>query len=66
MACKNRFVHHAYCELGLSPRAIAEQCGWRLAGTIKLLETYGHQDIGALAEIDKAFATVVAPLRLVE
>jgi integrase len=66
VACKHRFVHHAYCELGLSPRAIAEQCGWRLAGTIKLLETYGHHDIGALAEIDKAFTDVVAPLRLVE
>lgn len=66
LACKHRFVHHAYCELGLSPRAVAEQCGWRLAGTIKLLERYGHHDIGALEEIDEAFTNVVAPLRLVE
>jgi integrase len=66
LACKHRFVHHAYCELELSPRAIAEQCGWRLAGTIKLLEVYGHHDIGALAEIDKAFSRKVAPLRAVE
>lgn len=47
-------------------RAVAEQCGWRLAGTIKLLERYGHHDIGALEEIDEAFTNVVAPLRLVE
>jgi hypothetical protein len=44
---------------------IAEQMGWTLAGTLKLLQVYGHGDIGALEEIDKAFGTNVTRLRAV-
>ena len=39
--------------------------GWRLAGVLKLLETYGHGDVGALEEIDRAFESTVSPLRAV-
>jgi integrase len=49
----------------LPPRVIAEQMGWTLAGTLKLLQVYGHGDIGALEEIDKAFGTNVTRLRAV-
>lgn len=41
--------------LGLEPRLIAEQMGWKLKGTLELLEVYGHGNIGALDEIDVAF-----------
>jgi hypothetical protein len=47
----------------LPPRVIAEQMGWSLAGTLKLLAVYGHGDVGALEEIDRAFGTNVTPLR---
>ena len=42
---------------------IAEQMGWTLAGVLKLLTVYGHGDVGALDEIDRAFAANVRPLR---
>jgi hypothetical protein len=44
---------------------IAEQMGWTLAGTLKLLAVYGHGDIGALEEIDRAFRGNVRALRAV-
>ena len=65
MATKHRCVHYMHAELGLPPRVIAEQMGWRLAGVLKLLETYGHGDVGALEEIDRAFESTVSPLRAV-
>jgi hypothetical protein len=42
---------------------IVEQMGWTLAGVLKLLAVYGHGDIGALEEIDRAFQSNVTPLR---
>jgi hypothetical protein len=39
--------------------------GWQLAGVLKLLETYGHGDVGASEEIDRAFQSTVTPLRAV-
>ena len=65
MATKYRRVHYMYAERRLPPRVIAEQMGWRLAGMLKLLETYGHGDVGALEEIDRAFELTVTPLRAV-
>ena len=66
MATKHYSVHYLHAELGLPPRVIAEQMGWTLAGVIKLLAVYGHGDIGALEELDRAFAANVVPLRAVE
>jgi Terminase large subunit, ATPase domain len=66
LATKHFAVHYLYAELGLAPRVIAEQMGWSLAGVLKLLAVYGHGDVGALEEIDAAFARNVTPLRAVE
>lgn len=63
LATKHFAVHYMYVKLGLSDRAIAKQMGWSVAATQKLLAVYGHGDIGALEEIDAAFAAKVTPLR---
>jgi hypothetical protein len=52
-----------HATLGLPPRVIAEQMGWTLAGVLKLLAVYGHGDVGAVEEIDKALKPNVRPLR---
>jgi hypothetical protein len=65
LATKHFAVHDVHAELGLPPRVIAEQMSWTLAGVIKLLAVYGHGDIGALEEVDKAFQNNVTPLRAV-
>jgi integrase len=56
LATKHYCVHYMWAKLDLPPRVIAQQMGWSLAAVLKLLETYGHGDIGALEEIDEAFA----------
>jgi hypothetical protein len=66
LATKHWCVHYMYATLGLSPRVIAEQMGWTLAGVLKLLAVYGHGDVGALEEIDKAFRANVTSLRPVD
>jgi hypothetical protein len=53
-------------ELGLAPRVIAEQMGWTLRGVLQLLTVYGHGDVGALEEIDRAFGANVTELRAVD
>ena len=58
-------VHYLYATLNLPPRVIAEQMGWSLGAVLDLLAVYGHGDVGALDEIDRAFATNVRPLRLI-
>jgi hypothetical protein len=63
LATKHFAVHYLHATLGLPPRVIAEQMGWSLAGTLKLLAVYGHGDVGALEEIDRAFGKNVTPLR---
>jgi integrase len=65
LATKHYAVHYLYATLGLPPRVIAEQMGWTLAGVLKLLAVYGHGDVGALDEIDRAFAANVRPLRVI-
>ena len=65
LATKHWAVHHLHVERGLPPRVIAEQMGWELAGTFKLLRVYGHGDVGALEEIDRAFGSNVTRLRAV-
>jgi integrase len=65
LATKHYCVHYLHAELGLEPRVIAEQMGWTLAGVLKLLAVYGHGDIGALEEIDRAYGRNVARLRAV-
>jgi hypothetical protein len=66
LATKHWAAHHLHVERGLPPRVIAEQVGWELAGTLKVLKVYGHGDVGALEEIDRAFGSNATPLRGVE
>jgi integrase len=63
LATKHYAVHYMYATLGLEPRVIAQQMGWTLAGVSKLLEVYGHGDVGALEEIDRAYGSNVVQLR---
>jgi integrase len=65
LATKHFAVHYMYAALGLPPRVIAEQMGWTAASVLKLLAVYGHGDVGALEEIDRAFQAKVTPLRVV-
>lgn len=54
--------HYLYVILGLPDRVVAEQLGHRDGGKL-VRELYGHGDVGALEEIDRAFASNVIPLR---
>lgn len=38
--------------------------GWALPTTLKMLAVYGHGDVGALEEVDRAFGANVTPLRV--
>lgn len=66
-ATKHYGVHYLWTKVGLSRRAIAAQAGWSLGTVDKMLAIYGHGDVGALEEVDAAFAGAeVVPLRKVE
>jgi hypothetical protein len=66
-ATKHYGVHYLWATIGLSRRAIAAQAGWSLGTVDRMLGIYGHGDIGALEEVDQAFAGAqVVPLRKVE
>lgn len=49
-------VHRLYL-LGLSPRAIAAQAGWRESAVEALLGVYGHRELVALAGMDALYAS---------
>lgn len=56
-------AHHLYVRMNLPARVVAAQLGH---DGPKLVETlYGHGEVGALEEIDAAFADNVVPLRQV-
>lgn len=67
-ATKHYGVWYFWTQLQMSERAIAAQAGWKLRTVHKMLETYGHAEIGALAEVDAAFANhpPVTGLRVIE
>jgi integrase len=54
-ATKHYGVHYMWTQMGLSPRAVAAQAGWKLETANKMLAAYGHGEFGALEEIDQAF-----------
>jgi integrase len=66
LATKHWCVHYLYAELRLEPRVIAQQMGWALGSVLKMLEVYGHGDLGALEAIDRAFDGNVVQLRRVQ
>jgi integrase len=45
-ATKHFCVHNLYVHEHLSPNAIANQMGWEIEGTLKLLKVYGHGNTG--------------------
>jgi transcriptional regulator with XRE-family HTH domain len=57
---KHYGVHYMWSDpdLRMSPRAIAALAGWKVSTVIEMLGTYGHGDVGALEEVDAAFARV--------
>jgi integrase len=68
LATKHYGVHYMWTKLEMSRRAIAAQAGWDVSTVDKMLAVYGHGEIGALDEVDSAFAAAdnVTPLRVVE
>ena len=66
-ATKHYGVHYMWTKLGMTRRAIAAQAGWSVGTVDKMLAVYGHADVGALEEVDTAFAQSqnVVPLRSV-
>ena len=62
LATKHYGVHYLWTELGLSPRAIAAQAGWSIRTVDKMLAVYGHGEIGALEEVERAFGENVVEL----
>lgn len=56
LATKHYGVHYMWTKLGMSDRAIAAQAGWKVSTVQKMLAVYGHGDVGALEEVDAAFA----------
>lgn len=66
-ATKHYGCWYMWTKLGMSGRAIAAQAGWSLRTVDKMLSIYGHGDVGALEEVDAAFAEAKAPgLRVLE
>jgi hypothetical protein len=52
--------HHLYVTMGLPSRVVGTQLG----DTPRMIEDlYGHGDVGALDEIDRAIGDDVVPLR---
>lgn len=64
-ATKHYGVWFLWTQMGLSDRAIAAQAGWKTSSVTKMLEVYGHAEVGALEEIDRAFEDNVVRLRAV-
>jgi integrase len=69
-ATKHFGCWYMWTQLGMSERAIAALAGWKLDNIreiLKLLGVYGHGEVGALNEVDKAFEGHERPgLRVVE
>lgn len=62
-ATKHYGVHYLWTQLGLSRRAIAAQAGWSVTTVDKMLAIYGHAEVGALEEVDRAFERNVIEFR---
>lgn len=67
-ATKHYGVWYMRSKLNLSKAAIAAQAGWSESAVDEMLRTYGHSEVGALDEVDRAFADAPEsrpPLRVV-
>lgn len=63
-ATKHYGVHYMWTKLGMSRRAIAAQAGWETSTVDAMLAIYGHGEVGALDEVDAAFAGADNVVRL--
>lgn len=63
LASKHYGVWFMHTKLELPDRVIATQAGWKRSTVAKMIETYGHGDVGALDDVDAAFANHVPKLR---
>lgn len=59
-ATKHYGVHYLWTKLCLPRLAIAAQAGWSIGTIDKMLAIYGHGEVGALEEVDAAFAGIDA------
>lgn len=64
-ATKHYGVWFMWTKLEMSDRVIAAQAGWKPSTVTKMLETYGHGEVGALEDVDAAFADHAPVLRIV-
>lgn len=55
-ATKHYGVWYMRSKLNLSKAAIAAQAGWSESAVDEMLRTYSHSEVGALDEVDRAFA----------
>jgi integrase len=65
-ATKHYGVWHMWTQLGMEPRVIAAQAGWKVSTVDAMLETYGHGEVGALDEVDAAFVDHTPNLRAID
>jgi integrase len=66
-ATKHYGVHYMRKKLGMSEAAIAAQAGWKPSTVADMLAVYAHEEVGALEEVDQAFANAPKPkLQVIE
>jgi integrase len=65
-ATKHYGVWFMWTQLGMEPRVIAAQAGWKVSTVDEMLETYGHGEVGALEDVDAAFADHAPQLRAID
>jgi integrase len=56
LASKHYGVWYMWTQMEMSQRLIAAQAGWSEKSVEKLIKVYGHGEVGALDEVDAAFA----------
>jgi integrase len=66
LASKHYGVWFMHTKLELPDRVIAAQAGWKRSTVAKMIETYGHGEVGALDDVDEAFANYAPKLRAIQ
>ncbi len=66
LASKHYGVWFMYTKMKMEPRLIGAQAGWKPSTVEEMIETYGHGEVGALDDVDAAFANHTPKLRLVK
>jgi hypothetical protein len=66
LASKHYGVWFMYTKMKMEPRLIGAQAGRKPSTVEEMIETYGHGEVGALDDVDAAFANHAPKLRLVK